>query len=54
LLLVTFLIPVIAILLGAAFLGERLEPRQFAGMALIGVALVAIDGRIAVRLRPAK
>ncbi len=54
LLLVTFLIPVTAILLGAAFLGERLELRQFAGMALIGLGLAAIDGRIAAWLRPAK
>lgn len=54
LLLVTFLIPVIAIPLGAAFLGERLELRQFAGMALIGAGLAAIDGRIAARLRAAK
>jgi len=54
LLLVTFLIPATAILLGAAFLAERLEVRQFAGMALIGVALVAVDGRVASRLRPAK
>ena len=54
LLLVTFLIPVTAILLGAVFLGERLEPRHFAGMALIGVGLAAIDGRIAARLRAAK
>lgn len=54
LLLVTFLIPVTAILLGAVFLGERLELRQFAGMALIGLGLVAIDGRIAARLRAAK
>jgi drug/metabolite transporter (DMT)-like permease len=54
LLLVTFLIPVTAILLGAAVLGERLEPRQFAGMALIGLGLAVIDGRIARLLRPAK
>lgn len=54
LLLVTFLIPVTAILLGAAFLGERLELRQFAGMALIGLGLAAIDGRIAARRRAAK
>ena len=54
LLLVTFLIPVTAILLGAGVLGERLEPRQFAGMALIGVGLAVIDGRIARLLRPAK
>ena len=54
LLLVTFLIPVTAILLGAAVLGERLEPRQIAGMALIGMGLAIIDGRIAGLLRPAK
>ena len=46
LLLVTFLIPVTAIILGAAFLGERLEPRHFLGMALIGAGLAAIDGRL--------
>jgi drug/metabolite transporter (DMT)-like permease len=46
-LLVTFLVPVSAILLGAAVLGERLQPRGFAGMALIGLGLAAIDGRLA-------
>ena len=51
-LLVTFLIPVTAILLGALILGERLEPRHFAGMALIGLGLAAIDGRLFSRLRP--
>ena len=45
LLLVTLLIPVSAIVLGATFLGERLEPKHFAGMALIGLGLAAIDGR---------
>ncbi len=45
LLLVTFLIPVSAILLGTLFLGEVLLPRQIAGMALIGAGLAAIDGR---------
>jgi drug/metabolite transporter (DMT)-like permease len=54
LLLVTFLIPVPAILLGAMVLGERLEPRHYAGMALIGLGLAIIDGRIAGLLRPAK
>lgn len=47
LLLVTLLIPASAILLGSVFLGERLEPRQIAGMALIGLGLAAIDGRLA-------
>ena len=49
LLLVTLLIPVPATLLGSAVLGEQLEPRQFAGMALIGLGLVLIDGRISRR-----
>lgn len=54
LLLVTFLIPVTAILLGTAFLGERLAPRQFAGMALIGLGLAVLDGRLAAWRRAAK
>jgi drug/metabolite transporter (DMT)-like permease len=45
LLLVTFLIPVTALALGIGVLGERLEPRHIAGMALIAAGLVAIDGR---------
>jgi len=49
LLLVTFLLPVSAILLGALVLGERLDPRHFAGMALIGAGLAAIDGRVVTR-----
>ncbi len=44
--LVTLLVPVSAILLGALFLGESLSPRHYAGMALIGAGLLAIDGRI--------
>lgn len=44
--LVTFLIPVSAILLGTSFLGETLLARHLAGMALIGVGLSAIDGRL--------
>jgi drug/metabolite transporter (DMT)-like permease len=45
LLLVTFLIPVSAIMLGASMLGERLGLRDFLGMALIGIGLITIDGR---------
>lgn len=45
LLLVTFLIPVSAIMLGAIVLHERLAPRHFAGMAVIALGLAAIDGR---------
>jgi drug/metabolite transporter (DMT)-like permease len=45
--LVTFLIPVTSILLGAVFLSERLAPKHFAGMILIGGGLALIDGRLA-------
>ncbi len=44
--LVTFLIPVSAVLLGFLFLDEYLELKHFAGMALIAVGLAAIDGRL--------
>lgn len=44
--LVTLIVPVSAILLGALFLGERLEPFEFAGMALIACGLLVIDGRL--------
>jgi len=50
LLLVTFLIPASAVLLGTLFLQERLEGRQLAGMALIGLGLATIDGRLIARL----
>jgi drug/metabolite transporter (DMT)-like permease len=49
LLLVTFLIPVSAILMGTFGLGEHLDARHFAGLALIGAGLAAIDGRVLVR-----
>lgn len=51
LLLVTLLMPVTAVLLGFAVLGERLEPRQLAGMALVAAGLAAIDGRAVTLLR---
>ena len=46
LLLVTFLIPVSAILLGTTILGEQLDLRHYLGMGLISLGLVAIDGRL--------
>lgn len=52
LMLVTFLIPVSAILLGALVLGEQLDTKQFIGMMLIGMALAAIDGRLMKRFKP--
>jgi drug/metabolite transporter (DMT)-like permease len=45
LLLVTFLIPVSAIILGVLVLGESLQLKHIVGMALIGFGLAAIDGR---------
>lgn len=44
--LVTFLAPVSAISLGAAFLGERLGPNAFIGMAVLFGGLAMIDGRL--------
>ena len=45
LLLVTFLIPVSAILLGVLVLGEVLQARHILGMALIGAGRFAVDVR---------
>lgn len=44
--LVTLIVPVWAILLGVMFLGERLDLYELAGMSLIGLGLLTIDGRI--------
>jgi drug/metabolite transporter (DMT)-like permease len=51
---VTFMIPVSAIALGVAVLGERLAPMHFAGMALIGLGLglVLVGGRLRLRRPP--
>ncbi|PLX36647.1 MAG: EamA family transporter [Hyphomicrobiales bacterium] len=51
LLLVTMLIPVSAIWLGAGFLGEALSLHQIGGMATIALGLLIMDGRAARRLR---
>ena len=45
LLLVTFLVPVSALVLAITILGEALEARQVTGMVLIALGLAAIDGR---------
>ncbi len=45
-LLVTLLVPPVAILLGGLFLGEILAPQDFGGLALIALGLAAIDGRV--------
>jgi len=49
-LLVTLLVPPVAILLGGLFLGETLAPQDFAGLALIALGLAAIDGRVLTSL----
>jgi drug/metabolite transporter (DMT)-like permease len=45
-LLVTFLIPISALLLGLIILGERLDFRHFMGMGIIVIGLASIDGRV--------
>ncbi|MEY2926415.1 MAG: hypothetical protein RL367_892 [Pseudomonadota bacterium] len=45
-LLVTLLMPVTAILLGVAFLGESITPAQGGGIALIAAGLLVMDGRV--------
>jgi len=51
-LLVTLLVPPVAILLGALFLSETLAPHDFLGLGLIALGLAAIDGRLLIALRP--
>ena len=50
-LLVTFLIPINAVILGIVVLHESFAPYQFIGMALILLSLVAVDGRVFRLLR---
>lgn len=52
LMLVTFLIPISALLLGVIVLDEVIELQHLGGMALICVGLAAIDGRVLRLLRP--
>ena len=49
--LVTLVMPVIALLVGAAVLGEAVTGTALAGMALIGAGLLVIDGRVLGRRR---
>jgi drug/metabolite transporter (DMT)-like permease len=49
--LVTLLVPPSAILLGILFLGEHLGPAEWAGMLVIGLGLVILDGRLVAGLR---
>lgn len=52
-LLVTLLVPPVAILLGGLFLGEVIAPRNLFGMGLIALGLAAIDGRLLRAFSPA-
>jgi drug/metabolite transporter (DMT)-like permease len=49
-LLVTLLVPPVAILLGGLFLNETLAPQDFLGLGLIALGLAAIDGRLLTAL----
>jgi drug/metabolite transporter (DMT)-like permease len=49
--LVTLLVPPIAILLGALFLGELLNGTQFLGFAFTALGLAVIDGRLIAAVR---
>ena len=49
--LVTFLVPISAIILGVLVLGERIFIKEIMGMTLIGLGLAIIDGRLFQRLR---
>ena len=51
LMLVTFLIPISAILLGVMVLNETLLARHMIGMMLIGIGLAFLDGRLARWMR---
>ena len=48
---VTLLIPPVSILLGAIALNESLSPNVYAGLALLALGLVILDGRVIARYR---
>ena len=50
-LLVTLLVPPVAIVTGAALLGERLSSGHFMGLAFIALGLAVIDGRLFAAMR---
>ena len=49
--LMTFLVPITASFLGWLILDEQLHSRHFIGMAIIGLGLAAIDGRVWTKLK---
>jgi drug/metabolite transporter (DMT)-like permease len=54
LMLVTFLLPISALLLGVFFLGETVTLPAIGGMALIGMGLAVIDGRLWAAVRQSR
>ena len=50
-LLVTFLMPISAILLGITFLDESLLPKHLVGIALIGTGMSVVDSRLWKKLK---
>jgi drug/metabolite transporter (DMT)-like permease len=50
-LLVTFLLPITAILLGVAVLDEVLRTQHIQGIVLVGLGLIVIDGRVSRAVR---
>jgi len=54
LMLCTLLIPPIAIVLGAAVLGEALMPQAYGGFVLLALGMVVLDGRALAALRGKK
>ncbi|QEN08868.1 EamA family transporter [Oceanispirochaeta crateris] len=49
--LVTFLIPIIAVIMGVIFLSENFKIQYLYGMIMIGLGLVAIDGRLFQKIK---
>ena len=49
--LVAFLMPILAVILGIAFLGKSLTGGQIAGAGLIAVGLAILDGRLVTRFQ---
>ncbi|MBK7163285.1 MAG: DMT family transporter [Sphingomonadales bacterium] len=49
--LVAFLMPILAVILGIAFLGESLSGGQIAGAGLIAIGLAILDGRLVARFQ---
>lgn len=50
-LLVTFLIPIVAVVLGILFLSEEFKVQYLLGMLIIGIGLLAIDGRLIQKIK---